>query len=170
VPRSWNKYTYVLGHRSWIAAGRGIRHREGRRDARSARRNRAEREHSDGNRSSSGMPGCTSADGAPGRIKTPDTSLTPRGSARRREGALALPGAGPRARAARPAAREPVPAAGHTARHGAIAARVRSADDAAPAAVRSRARRGSRQRDRHADPLYHGVCLRMRRTRRGSGK
>ena len=60
-------------HRSWIAAGRGFRHRKGRRDAHSAQRKWAEREHSDGNRSSSGMPGCASADGAPGRNRTAST-------------------------------------------------------------------------------------------------
>ena len=138
----------VVGHRSWIAAGRGSRHRKGSRNAHSVRRSRAKREHRDGDCSSSDLLDGTNADGALGRNRTADAALTPRGSARRREGALALPGTGPRVRAARQAARGPAPVAEHSERHAAIAAGARSAGDDVPAVVRSRPRRGSRRRAR----------------------
>jgi len=73
-------------------------------------------------------------------------ALTPRGSARRREGALALPGTGPRVRATRQAARGPAAVAEHSERRAAIAAGARRAGDDVPAVVRSRPRRGSRRR------------------------
>ena len=60
----------VVVQRLWIATGRGSRSRKGRRDAHSARRNPAERRHSEGERSSRGMLGCTSADDDWGRNKT----------------------------------------------------------------------------------------------------